>query len=157
MIKVEIAKDIHLQMWTFCHSCLANSIKIDLHTCNLHTGQSMNYMSVISFDWICPTRQNVFHIKCQKHLQMDICYFDFCHCRRNAFRIFKLTSAYISWKYHQIVSTEYRAKHCLWKWMDFVNLYQFRSHCALKLMMMISTAVLLGPQAKCPRKYPVTA
>ena len=27
---------------------------------------------------------------------MDIfCYFDFCHCRRNAFRIFKLTSAYI--------------------------------------------------------------
>ena len=45
MTKVEIAKDTYL----FCHSGGANSIKTNLHTCNLHTGQSINYNFVNKF------------------------------------------------------------------------------------------------------------
>ena len=54
--KDEIAKDIYVfanvkRFWTlmwkkFCHSGGENSIKTKLQTCNLHTGQSINYKSV---------------------------------------------------------------------------------------------------------------
>ena len=36
----------HLMWKMFCHSGGANSIKTNLQTCNLHTGQSINYKSL---------------------------------------------------------------------------------------------------------------
>jgi hypothetical protein len=74
MTKVEITKDIHLEIWkvfdilwkTFCHSAI--SIKTNLQTWNFWTGQYVSYKSVNQFyiELAPPKWQNVFHIKCKK-------------------------------------------------------------------------------------------
>ena len=80
----------HLMWKTFCHSGRENSIKTNLETCNLWTGQYVSYKSVNLF-WLNLPHQNgktffTSNVKNFSHLQMNIvCYFDFCHCRRNAF------------------------------------------------------------------------
>ena len=80
----------HLMWKMFCHSGGVNSIKTNLLTCNLWTGQYVSYKSVNLF-WLNLPHQNgktffTSNVKTFSHLQMDIfCYFDFCHCRSNAF------------------------------------------------------------------------
>ena len=84
---------IHWQMWkffchwilkTFCHLDRANSIKTALQTCNLSTGLSLSYKSVSWFWLNLPPQWQFFF----SYLQMNIfCQFDFCHNRRNGFRL----------------------------------------------------------------------
>ena len=51
MAKVEMKKNIHLQMWFFLPFEAANSTKTNLRSCNLWTCWNI---SLKSFDWICP-------------------------------------------------------------------------------------------------------
>ena len=81
----------HLIWKTFCHLDRACSIKTDLQTCNLWTGQVVSYMFVNWF-WLNLFYPNgkkfsMSNVKKNWHLQMDIfCHFDFCHSRRNSFK-----------------------------------------------------------------------
>ena len=80
----------HLMRKTFCHLDGANSIKIDLQTCNLWTGRSVSYKSVNWFRLNLPypngKKFSTSYIKKNSHLQIDIFFhFDFCHSRRNGF------------------------------------------------------------------------
>ena len=112
MIKVEMAKDIylksfwHLMRKMFCYSGRANSIKIDIQTCNLHTDQSVNYKFVNQF-WLNLLHQNgkmffTSNVKNFSHMQMDIfCYFNFCHCRRNNFCAVDLFKVWTFWEAHK--------------------------------------------------------
>ena len=113
----------HLMWKRFCHSGRENSIKTNLETCNLWTGQYVSFKSVNLF-WLNLPHQKgktffTSNVKNFSHLQMDIfCCFDFCHCRRNAFwlKIFVI-NAFIEAKTKQLsldwfISQAYSLKHC---------------------------------------------
>ena len=105
----------HLIWNTFCHLDRACSIKTDLQTCNLWTGQVVSYMFVNWF-WL-----NLFYpngkkfstsnVKKNWQLQMDIfCHFDFCHRRRNGFK------------------QRRKVNFVVYSWPDAISVCRFRSH-----------------------------
>ena len=84
MTKVELAKYIHLQMWTlfvidvenFLHLVMANSIENNLLACNSWTGRSVSYKFVNWF-WLNLPYPNskmfsTSNVENNSHLQMDI-------------------------------------------------------------------------------------
>ena len=69
---------------TFFHLNRANSMETNLRTCNLRSGQFINYKSVNQF-WLNLTytkgkKFSTSNVKIDSDLQMDIfCHFDLCH------------------------------------------------------------------------------
>ena len=87
--KVEMVKDIHLQIWKRFAIWRSKFNRNCLLTCNLWTSQ-LQVSKLVAIEFACSSGNFFFKFangKTFTQLQMDIfCQFDFCHNRKNAFR-----------------------------------------------------------------------